>query len=339
MNAFAPDGGSPASPAEFQLSSLGLGASLSWSLELASARLAFSPELARLLDPVKDLIGLYDCLLPASAQALQQALQRLEPLELELHFSKFGLYQCWLQPLCIQGEPVLVQAWLLELPHLEPRDELFNLLAHDVRNALSSIGGFSQLLKRRGLVSEEAGQLVERMQLAASNAHQLLQEMLFAYELKPDARIQPAHLAVKLEATLRWFAIQAREKDISFETQIAEPLPVPAISPDWLERLLKQLLDNALKFTPAGGRIGLALTAYDSPADGKKRARFAVSDTGSGIPAERQARIFAKTAARDQPGGGLGLYLVQQIVQQHGGSVWLESDARGSTFLLELPAL
>lgn len=212
------------------------------------------------------------------------------------------------------------------------RQELFNLLAHDVRNALSSIAGFAQLLKRRELLSEAAAPMVERMRQAAANAHELLQEMLFAYELT-DTAAHPEQLRDCLDETLRWFTIQAREKDVSLNTVLPAVFPLPAIPPVWLERLLRHLLDNALKFTPPGGQISLSLE--DS---GPERLRFILSDTGLGIPAERQARIFAKTAARDDQGGGLGLYLVQQIVQQYGGSVWFESrEGQGSTFYLELP--
>ncbi|MEZ0374152.1 MAG: nitrogen regulation protein NR(II) [Candidatus Sericytochromatia bacterium] len=218
----------------------------------------------------------------------------------------------------------------------QAQQELFNQLAHDVRNALSSVGGFSQLLRRRKLVSGEAEAVVGRIQQAAEEAHQLLQEMLFARELElgdasGDGKLQ---LEQVIQDTLRWFGIQAREKELSFVGQVDQELPLPAIPPTWFERLLKQLLANALRFTPAGGEIRLRLSA---PAG---KLLLVVSDTGPGIPADMQPRLFEKAMLRDQRAGGMELYLAQQIVHQHGGRLWFESNAgAGTTFFLELPPL
>ncbi|MEZ0375149.1 MAG: PAS domain S-box protein [Candidatus Sericytochromatia bacterium] len=218
----------------------------------------------------------------------------------------------------------------------QAQQELFNQLAHDVRNALSSVGGFSQLLRRRKLVSGEAEAVVGRIQQAAEEAHQLLQEMLFARELElgdasGDGKLQ---LEQVIQDTLRWFGIQAREKELSFVGQVDQELPLPAIPPAWFERLLKQLLGNALRFTPAGGEIRLRLSA---PAG---KLLLVVSDTGPGIPADMQPRLFEKVMLRDQRAGGMELYLAQQIVHQHGGRLWFESNAgAGTTFFLELPPL
>jgi signal transduction histidine kinase len=97
---------------------------------------------------------------------------------------------------------------------------------------------------------------------------------------------------------------------------------------------VSNLVANALRYTPDGGRVGIALTADDGT------VRVAVSDTGPGIPPERRERIFERFVQDGPEGGaaGLGLAIVRDIVQAHGGRIHLESEVgRGSRFTLELP--
>ncbi len=103
-----------------------------------------------------------------------------------------------------------------------------------------------------------------------------------------------------------------------------------------LQRLLANLLDNAIKFTPALGRISITLTME------QKKILLGIADNGPGIPAEEQNRIFDRfyrgDISRSSAGSGLGLALVQSIVQAHHGTITVESDGNsGSSFLINLP--
>jgi two-component system CheB/CheR fusion protein len=117
----------------------------------------------------------------------------------------------------------------------------------------------------------------------------------------------------------------------------AGPLVVSG-DPERLEQVLENLLSNALKFTPAGGRVEVAAE------DLGERARVSVTDTGAGIPAESMPHLFdrfwqARTRATRSDGLGLGLAIVKHIVEEHGGTIRAESDGpeRGTRFVLELP--
>jgi signal transduction histidine kinase len=131
----------------------------------------------------------------------------------------------------------------------------------------------------------------------------------------------------------RVFALQAREHGIELETPTPPAglaIPGDATKLTWA---LSNLISNALRYTPRGGRIRVEAT----PAG--EVVRIAVSDTGPGIPTERRERIFERYVQGEDPGAaGLGLAIVRDIVQAHGGRIFLESEVgRGSRFVLELP--
>jgi signal transduction histidine kinase len=107
-----------------------------------------------------------------------------------------------------------------------------------------------------------------------------------------------------------------------------------------LTRVVDQLLNNAIKYSPAGGDIEVAITIEG------REATISVKDQGVGIPKAKHARIFERfyrahtDTAHDYGGMGVGLYLAREIIAQHGGRVWFESEeARGSTFHIVLPLL
>jgi signal transduction histidine kinase len=118
------------------------------------------------------------------------------------------------------------------------------------------------------------------------------------------------------------------------------PMPVAVTGDrDMLERVVINLTDNAVKFTPDGGQVTIALTAESGT------AVLEVADTGIGVPAQEQQRIFDRffrsslAQQRAIPGSGLGLSIAHKIVEEHGGTLEVRSEAgRGSTFRVRLPA-
>ncbi|MEA2785639.1 MAG: hypothetical protein QOF71_1743, partial [Candidatus Eremiobacteraeota bacterium] len=124
------------------------------------------------------------------------------------------------------------------------------------------------------------------------------------------------------------------------ELTLSKPtkLPKVAADPGQLQQVLANLVDNAVKYSPDGGRVTVTL---ERRAD---QMRFAVSDPGLGIPAAEQRRIFEKFYRLDPDmnhgigGTGLGLYICRELVRRVGGRIWVESqEGKGSTFFVELP--
>lgn len=126
--------------------------------------------------------------------------------------------------------------------------------------------------------------------------------------------------------------------DIELSDDVPEDLPTVFADAERMYQVLFNLLDNAVRFTPAGGRVRVTAAGHNGSVD------VAVEDTGPGIPAEHLPRLFERfyridtSRSRDEGGTGIGLAIARSVVEAHGGRIWAESEpGRGSTFTFELP--
>jgi PAS domain S-box-containing protein len=225
---------------------------------------------------------------------------------------------------------------------LATRDQFFSIAAHELRTPLTSLLGNAELLRRR-LLRED--RLSERDQRAlrviveqGRRLTQLIAALLdlsrlergqFALELQP---LELGELARRIvEETLP--SLDRHEVALNL---CEEPLPVRADALR-LEQVLQNLLQNAVKYSPDGGQITVTLERRDG------RAVVAIADHGIGIPAAAQDGLFQRfyRAVGEHShisGLGVGLYVVKEIVDRHGGEVWVESaEGAGSTFFVALP--
>jgi len=153
----------------------------------------------------------------------------------------------------------------------------------------------------------------------------------------PTERVR-VELAKLVAETAQRFAIQAQEKHISLETHIEG---APAVNADRvkLSWVISNLIGNALRYTPEGGKIEVAARAGEN-----NLLRLEVADTGPGIPPEIRDHVFERFAQYSTPGhepgsAGLGLTIVKDIVEAHGGRVSIESNnGSGTRFIVQLPA-
>jgi two-component system sensor histidine kinase VicK len=129
----------------------------------------------------------------------------------------------------------------------------------------------------------------------------------------------------------------AQQQGIELALDLPDQVVQAALHPDKFGRVLDNLLTNALKFTPSGGRVSVSLAEVGG------HPRIVVRDTGVGIPAALQASVFDKFSAATRVGlydsttTGLGLFITKEIVQLHGGKIWLKSrENEGTTFFIEL---
>ncbi len=224
---------------------------------------------------------------------------------------------------------------------LTTRDEVMEMVSHDLRGMLASVAGFAELIADEALLSPEGARIhrhAQRIQRSAGRMKRLVGDLVDV------ASIDAGLLAVTPEPTDP--VVVAREAVDNFQLQadaagvlLAAELPSApvrcSLDPARTLQVLTNFLGNAIKFTERGGQV--TVRVEDSPSE----VRFSVEDTGRGIPASDLALVFERfhqVVRNDQRGMGLGLYISRSIVAGHGGRIWAEShEGRGSLFSFTIP--
>ena len=236
-----------------------------------------------------------------------------------------------------QGALILVQD-LTPVRRLETmrRDFVANL-SHEIRTPLAVIRALAETLERTGS-PEEARPFLVQLTGQVDRLTSLTQRLMELARLEsgnPELHLQECHLGDIARSTVDGLAPVAQSRGIAVEVDVPPDLPPVRADPDLLRELLGNLLDNALKFTPRGGRVIISAEGRD----GEVLVR--VKDTGRGIPAAELPRIFERFYKGRTSGGtgaGLGLAICKHIVLAHGGEIWAESEpGKGSTFFFTLP--
>jgi signal transduction histidine kinase len=228
-----------------------------------------------------------------------------------------------------------------ELALLQAQDEtarLLRLLLHEIKNPLMSVLGALELALETEGLSEEAKELLAIAEKSAGRIQELLQKAQDYLKLGQGVRLRVER--VDLKALLQQAAEEVRP--LARRKRIALRLTLPWGEArvygdrDWLYQAVLNVLSNAVKYTPEGGRVAVRLLL------GRDRYGIAVADTGPGIPKEEQDKVFEpfyRASTRGEvEGTGLGLALVKRVLEAHGGEVRLRSRlGQGSLFLLALP--
>jgi signal transduction histidine kinase len=212
--------------------------------------------------------------------------------------------------------------------------------SHELRAPLTIIQANLDLLERMpALPAEERAEILGEASRETHRLSQLVADLLAL--ARADAGIALQRRRVELDRVLLEAVGDARHlaRGQRLEIDALEPVVVSG-DPDRLRQLLLALLDNAVKYTPAGGRIGVAL-ARDST-----NARLTVSDDGVGIPATDLPHVFDRfyradpARSRDPGGTGLGLPIARWIVEQHGGDITVTSEpGEGTQVRIQLPVI
>jgi PAS domain S-box-containing protein len=221
------------------------------------------------------------------------------------------------------------------------REDVLHVVSHDLGNSLSAIVVTTTVLLRTLPGSDGNAELRKRVTMIrdlARRMQRLRQDLLDVASIESGRlgieweRWSPAAAAAEAVETL---LPVAAEKEVELAGEIPPTLPDVDGDRERVLQVLANLLGNAVKFTPAGGRVRLSVEA-----DGDM-VRFAVSDTGPGIPPEHLPHVFDrfwKVRAANRQGAGLGLAISRGIVEAHGGRIWVESTpGKGSTFFFTLP--
>jgi len=227
---------------------------------------------------------------------------------------------------------------------LRLREELADMIVHDLRNPLGAIATALDLLKRVSVAEAEAEYVTRMMGTMEQSVHRmqyLVDTLLDIARLEEGAMslwVQPLALHALLKELMAEEYLLARKSGVTLESRVPADLPKIEADPDVLQRVLLNLLDNALKFTPRGGQVWVEAQPH---AD---MVQVEVTDTGPGIPPEERSRVFEKFTQIQgrvvpQRGSGLGLAFCRMAVEAHGGRIWVEDGpgGKGSRFILTLP--
>ncbi len=229
------------------------------------------------------------------------------------------------------------------------KDEFLATLSHELRTPLNAILGWSQMLRTGRLDLATTARALETIERNAKSQAQLIADILDVSRIitgKLRLQLGPVDLSRIVESVLDSIRPAADAKSIRLAVGL-EPLAAPLLGDaDRLQQVIWNLLSNAIKFPPQGGRVDVRLRQPDAlPAPPAESIELRVSDTGVGIRPDFLPYVFDRfrqaesTTTRTHGGLGLGLSIVRHLVEQHGGTVQVESsgEGQGATFIVRLP--
>jgi signal transduction histidine kinase len=220
------------------------------------------------------------------------------------------------------------------------RDEVLGIVSHDLRNPISAIAMCARVLQENPPNdASERRQLLGTIRESTEWVNRLIQDLLdvaniergqLSLELQPR---DPAQIALQAR---HMFEVEATHHGITLDVDVPTNLPMVVADSARIVQVLGNLLRNAIKFTPNGGRIVVAVGR------GETGVVFSVRDSGAGIAIANQARVFDRywesSDGSRVRGTGLGLSIAKGIVAAHGGSIWVQSaPGQGSTFSFSVP--
>jgi signal transduction histidine kinase len=217
------------------------------------------------------------------------------------------------------------------------RDEILSVVAHDLRNPLSAIQNSAELLAQVE-PTERQSSAIEMILRATAGMNGLIGDLLEVTRIdagRLTLDTAPLPLRSLLRESTAMLGALAGSRGISLELRLADDDLVIEADGMRLHQVLSNLVGNAIKFTPTGGRVTIECGAED------EEARFGVIDTGPGIAPEEIPHIFGRfwqRNRRDRRGLGLGLAIAKGLVEAHGGRIWVESTVgEGARFYFTLP--
>lgn len=227
------------------------------------------------------------------------------------------------------------------------KDEFISIAAHELRNPTAALKGFAQMLSRQAdrpdgpPLDDLQREAIDAIEQASSRLVELTDDLLDVTRLQADRldlRIEPHDLVALARRTAQ--RLQVTTERHTIQVRADDAYTVVDIDAKRIEQVLTNLINNAIKYSPAGGPVDIVIHAHTAAGIGELEVR----DQGIGIPAEEQARVFGRFMRADNvrvlgiSGTGLGLFLSRELVVRHGGSIWFESaEGQGSTFHMTLP--
>lgn len=238
------------------------------------------------------------------------------------------------------GASILLHDITLEKSLAQTKEDFTNVMVHELRSPLTAIKASSEFLTSQAdLTEEEKKRLIEMISISSKK---MLDEIsLILDSAKMDAgmftiRKTDADIKKLITDRIAVFTPVAREKSIGLKVEVDSNIPIFSFDPVRIDEVINNLLSNSLKFTPVNGTISI-LAVMDA-----ENVKVSVTDTGQGIEKDKQGKLFSKyqqaPSEGTHVGTGLGLYVVKQVVEDHGGVITLDSDlGKGTTISFTLP--
>ncbi|MBN1201775.1 MAG: GAF domain-containing protein, partial [Anaerolineae bacterium] len=237
--------------------------------------------------------------------------------------------------------------WLIVMHDVTPfkrtdqlKNELVATASHDLKNPLSSMLGYLELIRMTTALNAQGKDYMYRAQRSVHQMRTLIDDLLDMARIESDLTLEliTVNMAPLIREVVDSFSLQVREKAMTITTQVAPDI-VPVRGDDkYLRQIVSNLISNAIKYTPPEGHIWISVEPCG------EFVQVAIKDDGLGISPEDQAHVFTRffrvrTAETEAiEGTGLGLAIVKRLVEAHGGEVGLESRlGHGSTFRFTIP--
>jgi PAS domain S-box-containing protein len=267
--------------------------------------------------------------------------ESLDPQRIEIRISSKLYYRVQVTSVPEVGTVVALHdiSYLKELDRL--KTDFVNTVSHDIRTPLTSIMGYVDLIKRGGEVTELQSDYIRRVQSSVHHITSLISEVLDLGKIEIGVNEDFSEVPLKPIIT----EILTEQKQLIDERKQTLDLDLPH---DWpsvfgdatqLRQMLENLLGNARKYTPEGGKITFTVQVE------KEQVILQIADTGCGIPLEEQSKIFdrfyrASNVTPGVTGTGLGLAITKSVIENHRGRIWVDSMiGKGSVFTVVLPVL
>lgn len=236
----------------------------------------------------------------------------------------------------------------------QSKSEFVSFVAHELKNPLTSIQGYSDVLLKGavGGLSDQQQNFLNTIRSNAARMNTLVSDLNDVTKLQTDnLRIELAEVDFRkaLNETLPPLQKQIDDKGQTLELDLPDPLPKITADLDRLVQVLTNLVSNAHKYTPPSGVIHIAARVVTNALDNRGRPlepllQVSVSDTGIGMSQEDLNKLFTayfrsdNPLTREQPGTGLGLTITRGLIERHGGNIWVESQlGKGTTFHFTVP--
>jgi len=221
------------------------------------------------------------------------------------------------------------------------KSEFVSTVSHDLRSPLTLMRGYATMLEMVGELNDQQAEYVSKIVVGVESISRLVNNLLDLGRIEAGVGLQLEMLPVReiVEVVVDSFQLQAKQKRIDLRTEFSDGVP-PIIEADQalLQQALHNLVENAVKYTPDGGKVWVRLKSRPNS------TLFLIEDTGIGISPVDKPRLFEKfyrssnRMAKKERGSGLGLAIVKSIVERHGGQMGVESRlGEGSIFYMDIP--